>query len=218
MLGFIYEWTDNLTGLKYIGRHEGNPFDGYVGSGTKFLREYIKRPKDFTREILWSTNTSTDDLVTKEEEFLSKILDNELYYGSNRKYYNQVRNSSGYTSIDNPMKNPKIVARMLETRKDTHKSPWQNTVEKYGLEEARRINAKNGNPSKAGKGNFGKNKTEEHKIKIAQNHRGGKPRVNLEETMKVFNEYGLKKGSEFLGIHHSTFKSRVLLAKKNIDI
>jgi hypothetical protein len=116
------------------------------------------------------------------------------------------------------MKNPAVVAQMLETRKDTHKNPWQNTVEKYGLEEARRMNTKNGNPSKAGKGNFGKNKTEEHRRKIAQNHRGGIPRVNLEETMKVFNEYGLKGGSEFLRIHYATFKSRVLLAKKKFDI
>lgn len=50
----------------------------------------------------------------------------------------------------------------------THKSPWQRVVEKYGLEEARKMNSKNGNPSKAGKGNSGKSKTEEHKKKISE--------------------------------------------------
>ena len=50
----------------------------------------------------------------------------------------------------------------------THKNPWQRLVDKYGLEEACRINSKNANPSKAGKGNLGKSKTEEHKRKISE--------------------------------------------------
>lgn len=36
--GFIYEWVDSATGLKYIGRHEGSSDDGYIGSGTIFLK------------------------------------------------------------------------------------------------------------------------------------------------------------------------------------
>jgi len=49
----------------------------------------------------------------------------------------------------------------------THKSPWERKVEKYGLEEARRMNAK-GNKSAGGKANKGKSKSEEHKRKIAE--------------------------------------------------
>jgi len=45
---------------------------------------------------------------------------------------------------------------------------WQRTVAKHGLEKATAIQRKNANPSKAGKGNLGKTKTEEHKKKIAE--------------------------------------------------
>ena len=50
----------------------------------------------------------------------------------------------------------------------TWKNPWERSVEKYGLEEAKRRNANNGNKSKAGKGNTGKRKSEEHKKKISE--------------------------------------------------
>jgi len=49
----------------------------------------------------------------------------------------------------------------------THKNPWERKVEKYGLEEARRMNAK-GNKSAGGKANKGKSKSEEHRRKIAE--------------------------------------------------
>lgn len=176
MLGFIYEWTDKKTGLKYIGRHEGNISDGYIGSGTIFLLEYNSRPDDFERKILWSTDSSIDDLISKEEELLGYISNEELYHGNNRKYYNQVRNSSGYTSIDNPMKNPEVVKRMLLTRKikGTYKNPWQNTVEKYGYEEACLMHSRSNLGNTHGAGNKGKPKSDEHKAKIAANHKGGK--------------------------------------------
>ena len=47
------------------------------------------------------------------------------------------------------------------------KSPWQRKVEKYGLEEATRMNAR-GDKSAGGKANKGKQKSEEHKKKIAE--------------------------------------------------
>lgn len=50
----------------------------------------------------------------------------------------------------------------------TWKNIWERRVEKHGLEEAKKQNARNANPSKAGKGNKGKPKSEEHKRKIAE--------------------------------------------------
>jgi len=178
MLGFIYEWTDKKTGLKYIGRHEGDISDGYIGSGTKFILEYNSRPDDFERKILWSTNSSIEELIAKEEELLGNIPDEELYHGSNKKYYNQVRNSSGYTSINNPMKNSEVVERMLLTRKTkgANKNPWQATVDKYGYEEACRKQGLRKLGNTHGSGNKGIPKSEEHKAKIAANRRGGRPR------------------------------------------
>lgn len=49
----------------------------------------------------------------------------------------------------------------------THKTAWEYTVEKYGLEEAIRKNSA-GNKSAGGKANKGKPKSEEHKAKIAE--------------------------------------------------
>lgn len=49
----------------------------------------------------------------------------------------------------------------------TWKNAWQRTVEKYGLEEAKRLNSRS-DKSKAGKGNAGKPKSEEHKKKISE--------------------------------------------------
>ena len=47
------------------------------------------------------------------------------------------------------------------------KSAWDRKVEKYGLEEACRMNSR-GNKSAGGAGNKGKPKSEEHKKKIAE--------------------------------------------------
>ena len=49
---------------------------------------------------------------------------------------------------------------------NTHKTPWERTVEKYGYEQACAMNSKLGNTH--GSGNRGKPKSEEHKRKIAE--------------------------------------------------
>ncbi len=45
---------------------------------------------------------------------------------------------------------------------------WDRMVAKHGLEEAKKIQSRTSNPSKAGKGNAGKKKSAEHKAKIAK--------------------------------------------------
>ena len=49
----------------------------------------------------------------------------------------------------------------------TWKSAWERTVEKYGMEEARKMQAA-GDKSKGGKAQKGKPKSDEHKRKIAE--------------------------------------------------
>ena len=49
----------------------------------------------------------------------------------------------------------------------THKNPWDRMVEKYGFEEACKINSR-GNKSAGGKANKGNPKSEEHKRKISE--------------------------------------------------
>ena len=53
-------------------------------------------------------------------------------------------------------------------------SPWDRMVEKYGYEEACRMNAKGKKGNTFGSGNKGKPLSEEHKRKIAANHKGGR--------------------------------------------
>jgi hypothetical protein len=53
MTGFVYKWIDTSNGMYYIGCHKGDVNDGYIGSGTYFLKAYNKRPKAFVREVLY---------------------------------------------------------------------------------------------------------------------------------------------------------------------
>ena len=48
---------------------------------------------------------------------------------------------------------------------------WDKMVAKYGLEEAKKIQSRTSNTSKAGKGNTGKPKSVEHRLKIAESIR-----------------------------------------------
>jgi hypothetical protein len=234
MHGFIYEWTNTSNGLKYIGRHQGTPNDGYIGSGTVFRNSYNKHPETYVRSILWeSSDTSSDELKSKEEEFLNAITDDELYYGSDRKYYNQVRNSAGYTSEENPMRNPEVVARVLATKTadGTLSSVYANTVAKYGKETVSKMNARPGNTY--GSGNKGSIKTETHKTNISNSIAKmyaskkesdkyiaptGRPKtVDYSIILTTVQQKGFKVAATELGLSVSTVKSRYYDAKSKIN-
>jgi hypothetical protein len=223
--GFIYEWFDTKTGLRYRGRHEGLPDDGYIASGTIINREYNARPADFIRSILWeSQNTTVEEIKQKEEHFLSQILDSELFNGTNRKYYNQIKTSDGYTSTDNPMKNPAIVARMVATQRALgYKNVHENTIAKYGEEKVREMKADAMLGNNYGEGNKNKTKSEQHKQRIAEtrklqtnNNGGRKPAMSYADTMAIYKQHGIREGAKLLDINYDAFKSRVSLAKKKL--
>jgi hypothetical protein len=88
--GFIYEWTNKLNGMRYIGAHTGQDSDGYIGSGKKFREELRNHGLDnFERKILEYVSDT------------AKIKDRENYYldlvdaANNKQYYNTSRKSSG---------------------------------------------------------------------------------------------------------------------------
>ena len=65
--GFIYEWTNKLDGMKYIGSHKGTIDDGYTGSGKRFENARNKYGiENFERTIL--------EYVEKEENILLKVM------------------------------------------------------------------------------------------------------------------------------------------------
>lgn len=103
----------------------------------------------------------------------------------------------------------------------THKNPFERRVEKHGYEKACAMNAKPGNTF--GSGNKGKSKSEEHKLNLAKSARqnpstngGRKPAMPFEETLKIYKQYGIRRGAEYLNIGYDAFKSRVILAKKKL--
>jgi hypothetical protein len=233
MHGFIYEWTNTSNGLKYIGRHQGTPDDGYVGSGTVFKNSYNKHPELFVRKILWeSSNTTSTEIIQKEEEYLNSVTDDELYYGTNRKYYNQVRNSSGYTVDDNPMKHQEIIDKMMSTQKKngTHKNPWERVVLLYGRETACAMNADKMIRNKNGSGNKGKEKTQKHKDNLSASitkmyedkkqlgagcGQTGRPRkTDYNEIVKLVKDNGMKNAANILSLSLAAMSGRYYNAVK----
>jgi hypothetical protein len=71
--GFIYEWTNTITGKKYIGSHVGNENDSYLGSGVDFLKD-IKQYGilHYERKILEYVDDE-DDVPTVEEKWLLNV-------------------------------------------------------------------------------------------------------------------------------------------------
>lgn len=94
--GFIYEWTNNINGKKYIGSHRGQDNDGYIGSGSAFLKAYKKYGREnFNRTIIEYVK-KVDDIKAREEYYL-KLVDAK----SNRTYYNLSNTpTGGYTHIN----------------------------------------------------------------------------------------------------------------------
>ena len=80
--GFVYEWTNNINGKKYIGSHIGIDSDRYVGSGVAFrkdLKDYGLTA--FSRKVLEYVEHE-NDLPEVERTYLEKVgaRDNPMYY------------------------------------------------------------------------------------------------------------------------------------------
>jgi len=62
------------------------------------------------------------------------------------------------------------------------KSIWEKMVEKYGYEEACKMNSKGKTGNTHGRGNKGKPKSEEHKKKLALHHKGGRKKKEIADV------------------------------------
>lgn len=72
-VGFIYEWTNKLNGMKYIGSHKGTTDDGYTGSGKRFENAKKKYGiENFEREILEYVKF-TSNILLREQYYLDKF-------------------------------------------------------------------------------------------------------------------------------------------------
>ena len=68
---YIYMTTNNINGMKYIGKHHGEVDDLYLGSGKKLKEDIDKYGKDnFTKSILFISQNEEEN-CRKEIEFIS---------------------------------------------------------------------------------------------------------------------------------------------------
>lgn len=66
----------------------------------------------------------------------------------------------------------------LDRIANSGKTIWQSMIDKYGIEKATEMNSRKGN--KNGSGNLGKSKSEEHRMKLSENHKGGRKKTIAE--------------------------------------
>jgi group I intron endonuclease len=81
--GFIYEWTNKLNGMKYIGSHKGKVDDGYKGSGKRFLNALNKYGLDKFERTILEYVIRADDILIREEYYLTT-----LNCAKSSRYYN----------------------------------------------------------------------------------------------------------------------------------
>lgn len=81
--GFVYEWTNKINGMKYLGSHKGTIDDGYKGGGKNFRRAIKKYGIDkFERKIIEYVTDETI-LFIREQFYLD-----ERNCAKSKKYYN----------------------------------------------------------------------------------------------------------------------------------
>ena len=67
---FIYLTTNNINGMKYVGKHLGYEDDSYLGSGTKLLEAIKEYGKENFSRIILTYSENEDENAQKEKEFI----------------------------------------------------------------------------------------------------------------------------------------------------
>ena len=68
---YLYIKTHNITGLRYLGQTQKNPFE-YIGSGKRWKRHVAKHGNDISTKVLLETN-SFDELKEKGTYYSKKF-------------------------------------------------------------------------------------------------------------------------------------------------
>lgn len=79
---YIYMTVNNITNMRYIGKHYGELDDSYLGSGTILKRAIDKYGKEnFSKQILFiSENDEINSQKEKEFITLYNATSNPLFY------------------------------------------------------------------------------------------------------------------------------------------
>lgn len=79
---YIYLTTNNINGMKYIGKHYGELDDTYLGSGKLLKQDILKYGKEnFTKSILYVSENDIEN-SEKEKQFIAlyNAVSNPLFY------------------------------------------------------------------------------------------------------------------------------------------
>ena len=153
--GYVYKWTNNETGMMYIGSTNGkNPY--YIGSGKAFRKDYDQNPDNWEREIIYRGK----DIRTVEREWIIKesAVDSSLYYNNT---------TTTFAAMDGK-------THSIETRKkmsETSKNMSAETRKK--LSEAAKGKPKS-DEHRAKMSEVSKNRSDEHRAAISAAQLGKK--------------------------------------------
>ena len=147
MIGFIYKTICLVNNKIYIGRHEGNENDGYMGSGILFKKAFKKYGKEnFKREILRRCKT-LHELEIWEHVYIKKYHSQDKNIGYN------IADGDVNTSEYNPAKRPEIREKISKGQKEY----WAKHPE---------------NKEKLSKRRKGNKSSEETRKKLSDSHKG----------------------------------------------
>lgn len=179
---FVYCWTNNKNGKKYIGYHKGSIDDGYISSSKKFLNEYQKNTEDFSREIIAVGNVC--EMVGLEKKLLIEV--------------NAAKNSNYYNSSNGGAINftPEIIEKMRKPKS-------QETVEKMRKPKTKQ-HAEN-----ISKGHIGLKLSDETRAKISAAAKKQIRKPHSRETIELIKQkkkeyWANRKKNESLDIQQPT--------------
>lgn len=80
--GFVYEWTNKLDGMRYLGSHKGTIDDGYTGSGKRFGNAVNKYGIENFERVIVEYIEKEEDILIKEQHYLDTLgcAKSPLYY------------------------------------------------------------------------------------------------------------------------------------------
>jgi len=173
MKAFVYCWTDHKTNKLYIGSHKGTTDDGYVCSSKHMMKEYKKRPADFTRQII--AEGKLEDIRILEgkilkasnarldEQFYNKHDNDGLFFeGWKKGQFSEEHRRNMSIAASKRKRSPEHIAALHEGRRRS-----KNTEEHNAIIRAKAKSFQKGNIP----WNTGKQHSEETRRKISETKR-----------------------------------------------